>query len=83
MPRALSAGLRLAATMLGAALLPLLLTAPGRAMNLNDACARFATKLGSAQASGDTAKARKIYAEGNKRVAQHFNGASCPNVKAP
>ncbi len=52
-------------------------------MNLNDACSTFATKLGTAQASGDTAKAQKIYAEGNKRIASHFNGASCPNVKAP
>lgn len=52
-------------------------------MSLNAACSNFATKLGSTQASGNIARARKIYAEGNKRVAQHSNGASCPNVKAP
>jgi len=69
--------------LLGATLTSLLLASPGRAMNLNDACSTFATKLGTAKASGDTAKAQKIYAEGNKRIASHFNGASCPNVKAP
>jgi hypothetical protein len=36
-----------------------------------------------AVASGDTVKARQIYTEGSKRVASHFNGATCPNVKAP
>jgi len=36
-----------------------------------------------AVASGDTAKARQVYTEGSKRVASHFNGATCPNVKAP
>lgn len=71
------------ATLLGASLAALLLAAPGRAMGLNEACATFATKLGNAQASGDTAKAQKIYTEGNKRIASHFNGASCPNIKAP
>ena len=71
------------AAWLGASLASLLLASPGRAMSLNDACSKFATKLGSAQASGDTAKAQKIYAEGNKRIASHFNGASCPNIQAP
>ena len=71
------------AALLGATLAPLLLTSPGRAMSLSEACSTFATKLGSAQASGDTAKAQKIYIEGNKRIAMNFNGATCPNVKAP
>ncbi len=71
------------AALLGATLASLLLAPPGRAMSLTEACSTFATKLGSAQASGDSAKAQKVYAEGNKRIASHFNGASCPNVKAP
>ncbi len=71
------------ATLLGACLAPLLLTSPGRAMSLNEACTTFAAKLSSAQASGDIAKAQKIYTEGNKRIASRFNGASCPEVKAP
>ena len=74
--------LRMAA-LLGACLAPLLLTSPSRAMSLKEACSKFTTKLDSAQTSGDPAKAQKVYLEGNKRIAQHFNGASCPNVKAP
>jgi hypothetical protein len=71
------------AVLLGAALASLLLASPGRATSLNDACTKFSTKLNAAQASGDIAKAKTIYIEGNKRIAQHFNGATCPNVKAP
>ena len=74
----------IAAALLGATLLPLLLQAPAaRSMSLDEACQKFATKLNMAQASGDLNKARKIYVEGNKRIAKHFNGASCPTLKAP
>jgi len=59
------------------------LAAPARAVSLDEACARFASKLQTAVASGDTGKAQKVYTEGSKRVASHFNGATCPNVKAP
>jgi len=52
-------------------------------MTLDQACTKFGGKVNDAVASGDLAKARKIYAEGGKRVASHFNGATCPNVKAP
>ena len=71
------------AVLLGATLTSLLLASPGRAMSLSDACTKFSTKLNAAQASGDTAKAKTIYTEGNKRIAKYFNGATCPNVKAP
>jgi hypothetical protein len=75
---------RLSAALLGATLLPLLLQpTAARSMSLDEACHTFSTKLDTAQASGDLTKARKIYSEGNKRIAKHFNGASCPNVKAP
>lgn len=53
------------------------------AISLNQACQRFADKLTAAQATGDTQKAQKIYAEGTKRIAGRFNGATCPNVQAP
>jgi hypothetical protein len=52
-------------------------------MTLAQACGRFSSKLESAIAAGDTSKAKKIYAEGNKRIAAQFNGGKCPNVKAP
>jgi hypothetical protein len=52
-------------------------------MTLDQACTKFGAKVNAAVASGDLAKARKIYAEGGKRVASHFNGATCPNLKAP
>jgi hypothetical protein len=51
--------------------------------SLEKACARFSSKLNSAVAAGDTAKAQTIYKEGSKRVAANFNGATCPNIKAP
>jgi hypothetical protein len=54
-----------------------------QAVTLDQACQTFASKLSAAQASGDQAKAEAIYAEGSKRVASKFNGATCPNVKAP
>ena len=53
------------------------------AMTLEQACATYASKVNDATASGDLTKARKIYAEGGKRVASRFNGATCPDVKAP
>lgn len=51
--------------------------------SLEQACARFSSKVDAAVAAGDTAKAQQIYKEGSKRVAANFNGATCPNVKAP
>lgn len=51
--------------------------------SLEQACARFSSKMDAAIAAGDTAKAQQIYKEGSKRVAANFNGATCPNVKAP
>jgi hypothetical protein len=51
--------------------------------SLEEACARFSSKLESAVASGDSAKAKNIFTEGTKRVADNFNGATCPNIKAP
>ena len=69
---------------LSIALAPGLLGTPARAaMTLEQACTKFAGKVIDAVASGDLVKARTIYAEGGKRVASRFNGASCPNVKAP
>ena len=74
----------LLALTLSAALTPGLVAAPARAaMTLDQACSKFSGKVNDAVASGDLGKARKIYAEGSKRVANHFNGATCPNVKAP
>jgi len=72
------------AVLLASALAPVLAIAPAQAqMTLDQACAKFSGKLEAAVASGDTAKARQVYTEGSKRVASHFNGATCPNVKAP
>ena len=72
------------AAALVAALVPSLMPAPARAaMSLDQACAKFSRKLNAAVASGDINQARLIYTEGTKRVASHFNGATCPNVKAP
>ena len=74
----------LLALSLSAALAPGLVGTPARAaMTLDQACTKFGGKVNDAVASGDLAKARKIYAEGGKRVASHFNGATCPNLKAP
>jgi len=59
--------------------------APGqaRAVTVEEAYARFASKLQVADAAGNTAEAQKIYSEGNQLIASHFGGATCPNVKAP
>ncbi|MEY4431614.1 MAG: hypothetical protein RLZZ533_1550 [Cyanobacteriota bacterium] len=68
----------------GLTLLTLGLTAnPARAIDLDQACARFASKLNAAVQSGDSAKAQKIYQVGSQRIASRFNGATCPNVQAP
>jgi hypothetical protein len=52
-------------------------------MTVDEACARFASKMQVAVAAGSTAEAQKIYSEGNQLIASHFGGATCPNVKAP
>lgn len=54
-----------------------------RAVTLDEACQTFASKLSAAQNAGDAQKAQDIYAKGSKRIASKFNGATCPNVKAP
>ena len=60
----------LLALSLSAALAPGLVGTPARAaMTLDQACTKFGAKVNAAVASGDLAKARKIYAEGGKRVA--------------
>ena len=56
---------------------------PARAIDLDQACARFASKLNAAVQSGDSAKAQKVYQVGSQRIASRFNGATCPNVQAP
>jgi hypothetical protein len=53
------------------------------AVTKDEACKTFATKLSAAQASGDKATAQEIYQKGSQRIAKKFNGATCPNVKAP
>ena len=72
-------------TQLVAASVLLALAAPVgvHAVTLDQACQEFATKLSAAQTSGDKTQAKTIYAEGSKRIASRFNGATCPNVKAP
>ena len=54
-----------------------------KAVTLDQACQKFSSKLSEAQASGDKQKAQTVYTEGSKRIAKKFNGATCPNVKAP
>jgi hypothetical protein len=54
-----------------------------RAMSLDQACQIFASKLGAAQAAGNTQKSQMIYQEGSQRIASRFNGATCPNIKPP
>jgi hypothetical protein len=63
----------------------LALSAPlaARAVSLDQACGKFASKLDAAQASGDSQKAQTIYKEGSDRIAAKFSGATCPNVKPP
>ena len=72
-------------TQLVAASVLFVLIAPAgvHAVTLDQACQTFASKLSAAQAAGDKTKAQTIYAEGSKRIASRFNGATCPNVKAP
>jgi hypothetical protein len=57
--------------------------APASAISLDDACARFASKLSDAVKSGDPANAQQVYSVGSQRIASRFNGASCPNVQPP
>jgi hypothetical protein len=72
------------AAVLASALAPVLAVAPARAqMSLDQTCAKFSGKLDAALISGDKVNASKIYTEGSRRVASHFNGVTCPNVKAP
>jgi len=59
------------------------LAMPAQAMNLSDACARFASKLNAAVQAGNSAKAQEIYQVGSQRIANNFNGATCPNVQPP
>ena len=66
-----------------AVLLTLGVPAGVRAVTLDEACQTFASKLSAAQNGGDAQKAQDIYAMGSKRIASKFNGATCPNVKAP
>lgn len=54
-----------------------------QAVSLDEACGMFASKLNAAVQAGDQAKAQLIYQDGSQRIAQRFNGASCPNVKPP
>ena len=84
LPRPMKSPALVLAAVLASALAPVLAVAPAQAqMTLDQACAKFSGKLDAAVARGDTAKARQVYTEGTKRVASHFNGATCPNVKAP
>lgn len=62
--------------------LPLVPTS-AEAVSLDQACGMFASKLNAAVQAGDQAKAQTIYQEGTQRIAQRFNGATCPNVQAP
>jgi hypothetical protein len=66
-----------------AALLALGAPLGAQAVSLDEACGRFASKLSSAQAAGDSQKAQTIYQQGSQRIASNFNGATCPNVKPP
>lgn len=54
-----------------------------KAVTLDQACQKFSSKLTEAQASGDKQKAQSVYTQGSQRIAKKFNGATCPNVKAP
>ena len=70
---------------LAAAALLLAFSAPTavNAVTLDQACQKFASKLTEAQASGDKQKVQNVYNQGSQRIAKKFNGATCPNVKAP
>ena len=56
---------------------------PAEAITLDQVCQKFSSKLTEAQASGDKQKVQNVYTQGSQRIAKKFNGASCPNVKAP
>jgi 3-oxoacyl-[acyl-carrier-protein] synthase III len=56
---------------------------PAQAIDLDQACARFASKLNAAVQCVDSAKAQKVYQVGSQRIASRFNGATCPNVQPP
>ena len=73
----------LVSTTAAAVLLTLAAPAGVQAVTLDQACQKFSSKLTEAQASGDKQKAQTVYTEGSKRIAKKFNGATCPNVKAP
>ena len=66
-----------------AALLTLAAPVGIRAVTVDEACQTFAGKLSAAQKAGDKQKAQEIYSVGSQRIAKKFNGATCPNVKAP
>ena len=66
-----------------AALLALAAPVGIRAITVDEACQTFAGKLSAAQKAGDKQKAQEIYSVGSQRIATKFNGATCPNVKAP
>ncbi len=66
-----------------AALLALAAPVGVRAVTVDEACQTFAGKLSAAQKAGDKQKAQEIYTKGSQRIAKKFNGATCPNVKAP
>jgi hypothetical protein len=68
---------------LAASLLALAAPAGVQAVTLDQACQKFSSKLTEAQASGDKQKAQTVYTQGSQRIAKKFNGATCPNVKAP
>jgi hypothetical protein len=70
---------------LTAAVALLAIAAPmaGRSVTLDEACQKFASKLSTAQKAGNKQQAQEIYAKGSKRIASKFQGATCPNVKAP
>ena len=74
---------RSAAAIALTALMALFIPVSARAISLEQACSRFASKLNAAQTAGDTQKAQTIYQEGSQRIASRFNGATCPNVKPP
>jgi hypothetical protein len=54
-----------------------------KAVTLDEACAKFAAKMAEAQATGNPDNVNKVFSKGSQRVASKFNGATCPNVKAP
>ena len=68
---------------IASALIALAVPVGAQAVSLDQACQKFADKLSAAQAAGDKQKAQTIYAEGSKRIASKFNGATCSNVTAP